>query len=249
MDILYIVGKNCSKCDNFELRCSLRSIDKYGKNVRNVYVAGECPDWLSNEVVKVPYDQPYTNPDDMTDKALNIISTILYVVDHTDIGDEFLVSMDDHIYVRDTDFDEYPYYARMINGKFTLPEDGESEYKKFLIKTREFCIENGLSHYFLTIHRNMHCSRAMVAETRPILEKILKEKISCEGMVFMLNWWYTKHNLVITPIEDVRLRGGIDWWKTDPFNTEVFSTPDFDNGIGLYTLLEGLFPGKCKYEK
>ena len=32
MDILYIIGENCSKCNYNELRYSLRSIEKYGKN-------------------------------------------------------------------------------------------------------------------------------------------------------------------------------------------------------------------------
>ncbi|MBR0299772.1 MAG: hypothetical protein IJQ93_05590, partial [Bacteroidales bacterium] len=56
MDILYIVGAGCSRCNDFELRMSLRSIAMYGKNVGRVFVCGHCPDWLSDEVVKLPLD-------------------------------------------------------------------------------------------------------------------------------------------------------------------------------------------------
>lgn len=44
MDILYIVGKGRSLCDNKELRYSLRSLAKYGKNIDRIFVAGYCPE-------------------------------------------------------------------------------------------------------------------------------------------------------------------------------------------------------------
>ena len=40
MDLLYIVGEGVSKCDYFDLRCSLRSLARYGKNIDRVFVAG-----------------------------------------------------------------------------------------------------------------------------------------------------------------------------------------------------------------
>ena len=42
MDILYIV-KN-SAANNMELKCSLRSIEQFGKNVGKIYVCGYCPE-------------------------------------------------------------------------------------------------------------------------------------------------------------------------------------------------------------
>ena len=95
MDILYIVGENTSHCNNFELRCSLRSIAQNGVNVGRVFVAGCCPEWLSSEVVRVPFVQPYPGTTDNTEKAINIIATILHTVDNTDIDSEFLNTFDD----------------------------------------------------------------------------------------------------------------------------------------------------------
>jgi len=56
MDIVYLMGEGYSKCNYNELRYSLRSIDKYGKNVDRVYVIGYCPEWLSDEIIKIPLD-------------------------------------------------------------------------------------------------------------------------------------------------------------------------------------------------
>ena len=82
MDILYIIGKNKSLCSNFELKCSLRSIAKYGKNIDRVFVAGYCPEWLSDEVIKIPYEQPYADDNITThEKHCNIAATILYAIE------------------------------------------------------------------------------------------------------------------------------------------------------------------------
>ena len=249
MDILYIIGERCSKCDYFELKCSLRSIEKYGKNVGRVFVAGYCPDFLSDEVVKVPVvDQPYEHPETQIEKHINILYTILYVVDNTDISNDFLVSMDDHFYIKETDFDNYPFYCKIHGEKNKLPLSGKTEYKQFLAQTRQFLHDNNLTTYYLTLHRNMHCNKTIIAECRSILNQVINNKIACEPMAFILNYWNTNHEIEITPVEDVKLNGGSQWWKADPRNTEVFSTVDFEPGIGLYTLIEGLYPNKSKYE-
>ena len=55
MDMLYILG-NGSKHDNQELRWSLRSLEKYGRNVGSIAIVGEPPEWLSPEVKTLKTD-------------------------------------------------------------------------------------------------------------------------------------------------------------------------------------------------
>ena len=248
MDIVYQLGKGCSQSDDFEIRYSLRSIEKYGKNIGKVYVAGYCPEWLSENVIKVPCEQPIAKPKDIVERHINMLYTLLYVVDNTDISDEFLISMDDHFYVRDVDFDNYPYYEKIFGPNNELPEEGKTPYKKLLAKTRAFCVKNKVGYQYLTLHRNMHCSRAMISETRTILNNIISKKTPCEYQAFLLNWWKTKHGLESTAIKDVRLQDASEWWKTDPRETEVFSTANFDETSGLYVLIQSLYPEKSKYE-
>ena len=175
MDILYIIGNGCSKCNDLELRCSLRSIAEYGKNISRVFVAGYCPEWLSDDVVKVPFEQPWPKlkdgeaeaQDNLTRKHANMLATILYVVDNTDIGDEFLVSSDDHMYVRSVNFDKYPFYCKRFGTINLLPYDGNTEYRKFLAKTRERLESEGMTAYYFCLHRNMHLCRKMNSTQKP----------------------------------------------------------------------------------
>ena len=255
MDILYIIGNGNSKCDNKELRYSLRSIQKYGKGVGRVFVAGFCPDWLSDEVVKVPFTQPYntlaeefSSRPGLTLKFANVLATILYVVDNTDISEDFLISMDDHFYTRPVDFANYPFYAKEGKDK-ELPEIGKSPYGKVMAETRNFLEKEGLPILYLTIHRNMHCSKKIVKECRKTLDKCVKEVLPVEPLCYMLNYWYKKYGFDITYAKDVKVRNETDWLLTMPSYTEVFSTADFKPMSRLDVLIGELYSEKSKYEK
>ena len=251
MDILYIIGKNASKCNNNELRYSLRSIEKYGKNVGRVFVVGYCPAFLSDEVVKLPFEQPYSGKISMAHKCDNIRASIEYAVENSDIGDEFLISMDDHFYVREVDFGAYPYYVKDYTKRecrTELPskeQDKEHQdvYTNMLRKTRAFLEENNLTYWNFSPHRNMHCTKEAVAECKNLAES------GIEPMALWLNWMYTNEKFAEkTVCVDVKLKNGGDWWKTDPRETEVFSTSDFKEGVGLDCLISSLYPEKSKYE-
>ena len=56
MDILYIVKGGATGGTDDELRCSLRSLARYGRGVGRVFVAGGPPAWLSDAVVRVPFE-------------------------------------------------------------------------------------------------------------------------------------------------------------------------------------------------
>jgi hypothetical protein len=254
MDILYILGKNCSKCDNFELKASLRSIEKYGKNVDKIYVAGWIPDWISDNVIKIPFEQPYAIHEGATHtKACNIAATLLHVIDNSDISDEFLVSMDDHIYVREVDFDNYPMHAKVIGygegkDKTLLPtrkKPNIEAYRHFLVDTNNKLKELGLSTRNYTPHRNLHMSRHFLKENRVMIEEMIHNAKIAEIFCWYGNWKGGEY----LPVRDIKIGAGSEWWRTNPKETEVFSTRDFNKNSGLYTLIEGLFPHKSKYEK
>lgn len=255
MDILYIIGNGNSKCNNKELRYSLRSIDKYGKGVGRVFVAGFCPDWLSDEVVKVPFIQPYNTLTEKFSsrtglclKFANVLATILYVVDNTDISEEFLISMDDHFYTRPIDFEHYPFYAKGGEEQ-ELPVVGKSPYGKVMAETREFLKRKKLPTHYLTIHRNMHCSKKIIEECREVLNECVEKTLPVEPLCYMLNYWYDKYGFEITYSKDVKVRGPQDWLSTRPSYTEVFSTADFKPMSRLDVLVNELYPKKSKYEK
>lgn len=251
MDILYLLGKGCSKCDNNELRYSLRSIEKYGKNVDRVYVAGYCPDWLSDNVIKVPVNEPYKCARNITEKHLNMLYTIMYVVDNTDINDDFLISMDDHFYIKEVDFDNYPVYAKIVNNDTQLDTRKlpPNRYGILILDTKFLLKKYNLPTYFLTLHRNMHMYRDTINECRDKLEMILKKKYNCEPIAFILNYKYGQNPFPFTPILDVKVSNEKQTHKIDASKTHVFSTYDFELNSTLDILIGKLFPNKSKYEK
>ena len=251
MDILYLVGEGYSKCNYNELRYSLRSIEKYGKNVDRVYVVGYCPEWLSDEIIKIPLDSQSLKHSGITEKHINFITSILYVVDNTDIGNEFLISMDDHFYIRETDFNNYPIYAKIVGGDTQLDtkKNPPNNYGKFILKTKELLKSLNLPTYFFTLHRNMHVFKDTIKQCRDILDNIVKNKLDCEPMAFLLNYRYKQTQFSFIPVKDIKIKSENNWEKVNPDITEVFSTYDFESDSKLDTLIQNLFPDKSKYEK
>ena len=82
-----------------------------------------------------------------------------------------------------------------------------------------------------------------------ILERVIKEKIACEPVVFLLNYKYKKDPFNFIPISDIKIKNSEQWQRVNPNNTEVFSTYNFSLNSKLDTLIQDLFPIKSKYEK
>ena len=94
---------------------------------------------------------------DNFDKNKNIYRDLIYAVENTDIGinhnGDFLVSMDDHFYIKETDFDNYPYYVKDYiprQCRHYLPlvfEPGFrcENYQRLLVSTANFLKDRGLS--------------------------------------------------------------------------------------------------------
>ena len=249
MDILYIVG-NKSKCNDFELRCSLRSIDRFGQNIGKVYVVGHCPEWLSDEVVKLPCNDFNKDTDDFVKKAQNIAKKLQYAVENSEIGDEFLVSMDDHFYVKSVDFDSYPCYTKRVKHNGQIPHyiEGATGYNAFIGKVREHLESLELPTYYLAPHRNMPVSRQSLTDCAEIISDCYENDYPMEIFCLLNN--YRVSTGEITPVlhEDNKLRSGGDWWRTSPEYDHVFSTPDFEEGSPLYVLISNLYTKKSKYE-
>ena len=252
MTIIYIFAKGKSGAgDGFELRHSLRSIAMYGTGVDRVAVVGYCPAWLSDAVVQLPYfdGMPFGNGNSMGGKALNMMANCVYAVNHLD-GDEFLVSMDDHFYLKPTDFENYPYFVRDRVDRpwrHELPKDEWSNtYNAVLSATRAMLERKGLPVMNFAIHRNMHVRRDIVDECRDEIARILRRELPA---VEPFAWW---NNILLGrgEIEPVIVEDNKPLRLAD-FNPawDVFSTPDFQHGTNFARLLEGLYPEKSLFEK
>jgi hypothetical protein len=127
MDIVYILGKG-SIWQNNELRYSLRSLEKHVKVFDNVYVIGERPDFLSDKVIHIPFQDVYQN------KARNIMEKVRRAALDDRIGKNFLLLNDDYFFTRDTDIREYPYYYK-CKLEQTVQINAGTQYGKHIQET------------------------------------------------------------------------------------------------------------------
>jgi hypothetical protein len=266
MDILYIVG-NFSNCNDWEFKFSLRSIDKYGKNIGRVFVCGYCPDWLSDDVIKIHYEiQPYST---MGDKARNIYKQIIYAVENSDIGindnGDFLISMDDHYILNDVDFgNSYPHYVKdYISRKcrYLLPSIFERnkmspDYQKLLLSTCFFLRKKHLSYLNFVPHRNIRVNRDVIKELQinNINNEIFRQKIDVEGLLLIVNYEYTiknkKHDyhFPIEIVKDFKTNNVVKILKYIENGGTFYSTLDFSENDDVFKMLYNLFPKISKYE-
>ena len=187
MDILYVIGKSGPK-NHLELRMSLRSICKYGKNIGNVIVAGFIPDWLSDEVVKIPIGDKYSY------KHSNILRCIENVVDMGIVDGDFLYSSDDHFYCKDVDFDNYPYYIKGNLRNYVAVNDPYYRYHKSLYDTRCLLTKYGYPTKNYSQHCNTHMSSDIIKEIKELIHESYNLPFGAEPTSLIMNVWQTKEN-------------------------------------------------------
>lgn len=244
MDILYVLGRG-SEWDNNEIKYSLRSIEKYGKNVDRVYVVGYNPGFLSDEVTFISCEDMYDK------KHKNILGKILYAIEHSDIGEEFLLSSDDHFYVKETDFDNYPYYYKGILPN-KVPRVKDVDYHTSLVQTRRLLENRGFPCYMFNWHGNTHFTRKGIERAREVLNKGLGTKYGGETNCIVGNISYFYDHFPIVEREDLKVGSTINN-KEDLIkligDRECFSIYNSAIERGVREYLEELFPEKSVYEK
>lgn len=104
IDVLYILG-NGSQCWNLELKYSLRSLEKYCSDVRNVYIAGLCPDFIDKSKVEWIYLDDVACPRfNHWYKVHNTFKILGSKVDY------LVLMYDDIFFTQQTNLAGYPYY-------------------------------------------------------------------------------------------------------------------------------------------
>lgn len=239
MDILYIIGTG-SKWSNNELRFSLRSVAKFGQNVGRIFVCGANPGILSDEVIFVPCDDPY----DMPHK--NIMHKIQHVIDTTNIGEEFLLSSDDHFFVRPVDFDNYPLYHK---GEIPSVAQKKENYYYSMVETRQLLEEAGLPVYLTNPHCDTHFSRSVWQKTAALRVAAMNLPHGGEVNCIIGNQMIAD-GVKPTLYRDVKIIhfDNIKDLEQQIGDSHCFSIFDSAIRCGLENYLLRLFPEPCRYE-
>lgn len=199
MDILYIVG-NGSKHDNAELRYSLRSICKYGKNIGKVIVAGQPPEWLSDEVETLKVEDKYNY------KHNNILNCIEHVVDANMVHGDFLYSSDDHFYIKEVDFDKYPFYIKSNHLRNNVEKtDAFYRYHASLVETGQLLRNNGFDDANFSQHCNTHMNADIIKSHKEMLHKSYEMPLGAEPTSLVMNIWKSIQPLYFIKRHDLKV--------------------------------------------
>lgn len=248
-DILYIVGKRKSQWYDNELRYSLRSIAKYGRNIGRVWLAGYKPPFINEQEVgclKVM--------DETTVKHYNIMHAIEEAVRCLPLSERFLYSSDDHFYIKPTDFDTYPVYWRgdMLQSEVEA-DDVNWQYHTTLASTRKLLECCGLPFARFSWHGNTWFDKGLFTEERFAMIRrfsyLMPEGV--EPSCLMLNYWLHRYGLDLEERADLKLTGS----ETEAEllqkikGRECVSAADNIEHTVLATYLQREFPQPCKYER
>lgn len=170
-DIVYILGNGAAAIDDRPLRWSLRSLAKHADNVGRVVVCGRIPEWLSDEVVKVPTDETTKRG-----KGWNILYGYRAAIEGAGLDRPFLYSSDDHYLL--------PAYTVEGEGKdavYTPVRHDMDAWPRYfthddLPMMREFVKKNKVPDWW----------HLCLMKTRVILEK---ENLSTRRVCLHLNTW------------------------------------------------------------
>lgn len=251
MDVVYSVGPE-DGTGYFNLKMSLRSVARYAKHVGKVIIAGYRPNWLSDAAVF------YQSPGDRRiPKQLNILNTILSVIDAGLVEGEFLYSSDDHFLTRKVDFDAYPYYFK--KDKLPTFEDAVQKfgilkwkgYQRSLTDTRSLLERNGYGVTMFCGHVNTHMDTRDADEVRRLLSQKPVGRDGYEPTCLFMNIRQHRDPVVPTFRADIKIESfdGRDEFLGRALSDEVFSVSDeLDGNQGFVEEMNALYPTKSRYE-
>ena len=235
MILVYIVriAPGCSGWDENELRYSLRSVEKYGRNVDKIVIAGDKPAWLTN-VTHSPIGDPYPLRYNNTWHKMKMLCH--------NINEPFCLMNDDFFLTAETDFNAIPdYYDGDINS-LTERYRRINTYTSVLYSTRHVLVQNGRPLRNHAVHYPMIIHPQKIREYFGLF-------VDEPGISFRLLYG----NVAATqPVElpDLKLSHAL---TTEEVNEKLRGKTMFSIGDGFLATdgknyLQHLYPEKSKYE-
>lgn len=251
MDVLYIVKSGKGHQDR-ELRWSLRSLARFGRNLRRVIVAGEPPDWLSDrvETLAVP---------NRAGKYKNIMDACLAACEAGLVHGEFLYSSDDHFLLREADLDAVGFYKKSDCIKpasyWMSRRRPLTEHRQAMASTRELLLSCGYPAVECNFHFNTRLdaddwkeARCLYLNNRgPFNEAGVELTCMFQNVRARREGWTADRFL---PGEDNKVRTFDDARKAKTERLGYCSCGDQAFGDKRWTdYMEALFPEPSKYER
>ena len=235
IDVVYILGTG-SKWGNNEIKYSLRSLEKYGKNIRDVYICGNKPYFVNNKIKWVEaYDIGYA--------SANHWHKVRKFFRQTNV-DKVLYMMDDIFFTKEFDAEKYPYYQR---GDLENFPKGGSTYQQCLANTKK--VLEGLHKPIQNFE--VHCP--IIYERDKFLkltDKFNSLRKEYQHFIGVRSFYANYYDIEGIFTEDVKI-GSKSMKSKDEIMKRIdcFSISDDVIKMGIDKILEESYPNPSKYEK
>lgn len=234
IDVVYPLGNGSPNSDN-ELRYSIRSLEKYGRNYKDIYIIGKFPHWGNQRIKHFGFKETKT-------KALNILDKIYFACNVPEISDTFLYINDDHILLKETDLSKYPYYYNDNDAKSIIESRPVSDnYRKIIEET----INNKDYKHYFDIHTPMLINKKQFIE----MYNNVNFAGSSEGLLIK-SMYCGYNNINGVEKSDIILRQKHECFnlKQKLKNEHIFSFHDEAVCQDLVDFLHNILPDKSEYE-
>lgn len=146
IDIVYPLSEGLSHFRNEEIRYSLRSVEKYVKNYRNIYIIGDKPKYLNDKIIHIPFKE---NPNFC--KERRIMEKFYFATTIQEISDNFLMFNDDYFFREPVNTVSIKSYYK---GKLSeaIANRKEGTYTTSLRNTFEALEQRGFETYNYDMH-------------------------------------------------------------------------------------------------
>lgn len=144
IDVVMPLGTGCDWKEHYELKYCIRSLEKNLQGLRNIYIVGHKPSWITN-VIHIPADDPLPR-----NKDGNIINKILLACNTKELSDNFLRISDDQMILQPSGIEELqPNHSGCLSK---IQKWRSSKWLRRLKRTYEYLKERNLPTYNYDIH-------------------------------------------------------------------------------------------------
>ena len=148
VDVVYVLGSG-STWNNNEIRYSLRSVEKNGIGLGQIFIVGELPEFLSKGVIHIKAADIF-NPNQNADG--NIATKVLAACADERLSDDFLFINDDHIILQPIHLANVPAFHKGDMNTYQESFWQLNFWRGRLRRTMEILNQKGLTSYHFDCH-------------------------------------------------------------------------------------------------
>lgn len=256
MDAVYVYKHSAN--DDFEIRYSLRSVDKYVPYIRKIWIYGDKPPFISDDTSIIEHV-----PHEATARVLGVKTPVVNFFLQMflsslipDLSSEYLFFSDDFYLLKDYPPEE----ARKdrYSEDLTKTPRGKGMWIDALWRTYDLLIRLGYRGYNYETHTPMYLTRKRMMDAYCDLKDFITEDrwYGLLGPTSVLN--HALRNEKVQPVNIIHENSRAGFWGKPPSYEDVIAQTEgkmffnFDDpafGDSIRRFLTERFPDRSRYEK